>query len=398
MANGDSPFSPGKPVTPELFVGRDQEIRRFEAKLKKCANGSIESVFLTGERGIGKSSFARVMGVYANSELHLAPIYCQLIAARDLDETLQILSQKILQNFPRGTVLDKIRGVFDRYIDEFDLQLFPVSAKIGLKKDADSRRQLRLNFPDLLVSTIKNIKGNYDGLFLILDDLNGVTKDPNFGNFIKNLVDGLVTGGYEKIPLALALIGIGERLDDMSKAQPSVARVFDVIYLPRLSPNEVKNFYNMAFKKVGLKVAEGALDNLTFWSGGMPAIMHEIGDAAFSVNKDETIDENDATEGCVIAADNIGRKYMEPRVFEKLSKSYQNLLDYVAKQGLGTTITRQMLISDGNEKDSSVDNFLSKMSELGVFHRGENPGEYRFSRDIYSLYNYLRSLRRRATS
>lgn len=56
-----SPFTPGVAVPPWLFAGRKSEL---DSLIKKCgkavANGTLERVFVTGERGIGKSSFCKI--------------------------------------------------------------------------------------------------------------------------------------------------------------------------------------------------------------------------------------------------------------------------------------------------------------------------------------------------
>ncbi|MDP2982074.1 MAG: ATP-binding protein [Candidatus Latescibacter sp.] len=54
----DSPFKPGSPVPVELFVGRTAQIQEIIRYVKQTAAGKQENVFLSGERGIGKSSLA----------------------------------------------------------------------------------------------------------------------------------------------------------------------------------------------------------------------------------------------------------------------------------------------------------------------------------------------------
>ena len=42
--------------------------------------------------------------------------------------------------------------------------------------------------------------------------------------------------------------------------------------------------------------------------------MHEIGDGAYQVDNDNIIDEKDALQGILLAAQVIGAKYIEPKV------------------------------------------------------------------------------------
>jgi len=398
MANGDSPFSPGKPVTPELFVGRELEIRRLQARLRKCSHGSVESIFLMGDRGIGKSSLAKYAGYYSELEksIGLAPVFCQLTAAADLDVALQIISREILQKFSRETIPQKLRNLFDRYIETINLGLLPgIGLKIAFKKDAATLRSLRLDFSDLLLATIEITKDKANGLILVLDDLNGVAKDPDLANFIKGLIDGLVMGGHGDLPFSLVLIGVSERLDEMLEHQPSVGRIFDVIALQKLHNEEASSFFYSAFERVGISVEEDALKIMTMMSGGMPAIMHEIGDAVFWQHSGKTVNEHEAWAGCFQAADNIGRKYLEPRVFEKMkSESYRTILDKIAEFNKHKISRKWLLkvLDTGDER--KLDNFFKKMVNAGVLSKKEIPGEYYFTREIYGLYNILRHHRR----
>jgi len=53
-----SPFTPGSPVPLDLFVGRSNQIQEVVRYIKQTLSGRQENIFLSGDRGIGKSSFA----------------------------------------------------------------------------------------------------------------------------------------------------------------------------------------------------------------------------------------------------------------------------------------------------------------------------------------------------
>jgi len=58
MPKDYSPFTPGQPVRLEFFIGRLSEIRHLEQMVRAAASGRLQVAFVTGERGIGKSSLA----------------------------------------------------------------------------------------------------------------------------------------------------------------------------------------------------------------------------------------------------------------------------------------------------------------------------------------------------
>ena len=51
-----SPFTPGQLVPVELFMGRTAEIERLRGMVAASARGRFRIGFVSGERGIGKSS------------------------------------------------------------------------------------------------------------------------------------------------------------------------------------------------------------------------------------------------------------------------------------------------------------------------------------------------------
>ncbi|MFN3467477.1 MAG: ATP-binding protein [Candidatus Brocadiales bacterium] len=60
------PFTPGHPVPPEYFIGRKKEIEILQRAMEQVALGKNENIFLTGERGIGKSSLASLCKAFAS--------------------------------------------------------------------------------------------------------------------------------------------------------------------------------------------------------------------------------------------------------------------------------------------------------------------------------------------
>lgn len=65
-----SPFTPGVPVPLEFFVGREAEVRDIVEHVgKSVSQNTLERVFISGDRGIGKSSLCR-MAITISEEQH----------------------------------------------------------------------------------------------------------------------------------------------------------------------------------------------------------------------------------------------------------------------------------------------------------------------------------------
>ena len=142
------------------------------------------------------------------------------------------------------------------------------------------------------------------------------------------------------------------------------------------------------FEKVNISVSEDALSYMVDFSGGFPMLMHELGDAIFWQDKDNHIDEDDALDGLIDAAKIVGKKYLDPQVYQVLkSENYRSILIKIGKLPLGKRFQRKNILENASEKESkALDNFLFKLKTLGIINKTENRGEYRFANMLYHLY------------
>ena len=72
MSPESSPFRPGQPVPIEFFVGRVNEIERLHGMVKASTRGRFKIGFVSGERGIGKSSLASFVRFLSERENNVA--------------------------------------------------------------------------------------------------------------------------------------------------------------------------------------------------------------------------------------------------------------------------------------------------------------------------------------
>ena len=382
----ESPFSPGRPVPVEYFVARQKEIERLERAIRQAASGRNENIFITGARGIGKSSLAGFVRYLAEKDYSFVGAHCPLGGARSLEDVARTVFQSFMKGCTEKTVFDKLRIIFQKYIK--DITLFGVG--VEFTNDISDLRGLVDNFLPAL-RTIYDDTKQYDkkGLLLILDDLNGITDAPEFSPFLKSFVDGLALSN-RPLPLLLVLVGIPERREDLLKHQPSVARIFDIVDLPLMNEQECKEFFNMTFSKKMIDVADDALSMMVDMAGGYPMLMHEVGDAVFWKDEDNRIDIKDTKLGISEAARNVGEKYIGTQVESVFkNKTYSSILVRMGKKlPIGATFKRKDLIKESvsAEEQRNLDNFLGKVKQLGIMRDAETYGEYRFVNPLYHLY------------
>jgi hypothetical protein len=388
MSNKESsPFTPGTPAPVELFVGRRDKIEELMRYIYQTISGKQENVFLIGDRGIGKSSIASFLRYFAEKNMDMIGIHVFLGGVTDLNDVICHMFEEILKKSKGESWFGNIKNFFGNNIRE--VGLFGIS--VSFKPPKEDLQVLTKNFPEALHNLLEGLQGQKKGLFIALDDINGLAKQIEFANWYKSFVDKAATH-YKDFKVFLILIGLPEVWDTLLSQQPSLTRVFRVVEIERLSDDEVKEFFEKAFKLVNMKVDEEAMELMVTYSGGLPIMMHEIGDAAFWHDEDGTIKKEDALAGIVTAAERIGRKYLDPKVYRAIrSTKYKSIL---RKSAFPMSFTKKNIEEKLTESEKRVlDNFLTKMKKLGIIEmdlEGER-GTYRFVNSIYPIYIMIES-------
>lgn len=389
MVKEYSPFTPGNPVPKELFVGREKQLGDIVKYAKQTIFGKLENVFLSGDRGIGKSSLASIINYYLQKEKNFLGIHVFLGGVSELKELVRRIFENIYNAANKKRWFGKISGFFGNHIEK--VGIFGIDVTFSPKDK--SLKEIVKNFPRALHTIAKNIKNDKKSIFIILDDINGICKNPEFANWYKSFVDYVATHHLE-FPVFMMLIGLPEVRDTLSEHQPSLLRIFRVVEIENLDDKEVAEFFTKAFASSGIKINKEALDIITRFSNGLPILMHEIGDAAFWKLVDDTVTKEIAIGAVIEAADRIGKKYLDPKVYRAVrSQRYRSILRKIGediKRGFHKTDILEKL----KEKEQKVfDNFLKRMIDLGIIIKDIEKGRgcYKFVNDLYSIYIWLES-------
>jgi hypothetical protein len=394
---GRSPFYPDQPVPAELFVGRAQQIDRIQKQaVGQVAAGKPVNVFVEGEYGIGKTSIARFTQWLAERDQKLLGIYATLERADSMDDVgTAVLEGTLRTGIYDPGLGDKIRNVLAKYVGR--QTLFGVTLHAEALKTEGPR--IAAGLLPFLGETLMMVKDQgVRGVFLVLDEINGIAGNPKFAPFLKGLSDlnAAVAPGQSVLPLLLMLVGVEERRRELATHHPSVAGIFDVVRIERLSEQEMTEFYKNAFGSVHVEVDAAALDTLTYYAAGFPRIMHVLGNAAFWLDRDGRVDRQDAIAAVMAAAEQVGSRYVDKQVYQALrSKDYQSILRKIGQLAPGTMTFNKKDVQRGltDTEKRRFNNFLQKMKRLKVLRSGDVTGEYEFTMRMVRLYIWLRSQR-----
>jgi len=378
-----SPFVPGQPVAPEFFVGRAEQVSLLVDRIRQTLSGRLEMVFVSGERGIGKTSLAQFVRWYVERELKIAGAYTHLGGVQEISEAVRRSVERLIQESDGKPWHQRLWDLLRSYIRQ--VGLFGVTIEFAPPPDLLSN-SVR-NFPHTLKQLFNALQGEVKGLLLVWDDINGLVQRKEFADWLKSVADETAMA---RIPVSVILVGLEEVRTALIRNNESLARVLFPLDIPLWGENECAEFFRKAFERVKTEVTEGALRTMVAFSGGHPALAHEIGDAVFRVDSDGIIDQRDAAEGISQAAEIVGRKYLEPQVYRAIrSLRYRKILKVLASEPQNYRFQRSDIIRrlDPNER-KVFDNFLRRMQNLGVIVPDEEMGRgaYRFRNALHFFY------------
>lgn len=385
-----NPFTPGSPVPPDLFVGRTQQLQEVTRYIDQAADGRLQNVFLSGDRGMGKSSFAAYLRQIAIKRNNMAGVHTYLGGVTSLEDLVRHVLEGVLRESREQDWFERISELFGDRIQQ--VGMFGVSVKFDPPRE--DLTVLVRNFPDVLGNLVAGISEKKSGLLLVLDDINGLADTPDFANWYKSFADSVATH-FPSFPVLVLVVGTTDKRDDLAEQQRSLMRVFQPVDLPRLGDGEVTDFFVKTFGEAGMEIEDDALSGLVLFAGGLPILMQEIGDAVFWSASGTVIREADAMSGLVSAARSVGTKYLDPVFYRTIrSDRYRSIVRKIAGDSIDPRFTRKEVMGRLDKDEQKVfHNLIRRLRDLGIVKRDveEGRGAYRFVNALYPVYMYMES-------
>ncbi|WP_298522985.1 ATP-binding protein [uncultured Methanobrevibacter sp.] len=393
ISEKESLFQPGQPVSPDRFEGREDVIKEILKYFPAVRSGRPQHFFITGKRGMGKTSLANYISDFARNNYSMVTAHIMNDGVHDIDELVVQIIERVLNAIRPEKWASKIFNLVGNYIDSVGFG----GLNIKFKPPEDELKNIKDNLAFYLSDLVSNFKDK-DGLFIVIDDINGLSETPEFANWYKSFADTLATS-IDNAKICIMLTGYPEKFRRLYDHNPSVNRIFHTHELKALSDEDVEKFYTTIFSSYGIDVSPSALGNMTKYSSGMPTMMQEIGDATFWKDTDGYIDDEDALGGIIEAGNRIGLKYLQPLLDNKIrSENYLSLFKKIGKKlaaSPNTTFTKNEFEDVLNESESNVfKDFISRSRKLGIIElaSSKKQGEYQFTNQLYPIYFLIQSV------
>jgi Cdc6-like AAA superfamily ATPase len=234
-------FSPSAPIDHQaLFAGR---IGQFTDVLN-AINQKGQHVVLFGERGVGKTSLARVLSAASSQSLLVASVNCD--PTMDFSQLWHRLLREITLTNQKQAV--GFTGVPSTTHSPLNEQL-PAEVTPD-----DVRRVLR----------------QLGRTLFVIDELDRLC-DPNVTTLLADTIKGL---SDHAVNTTILLVGVADSVDALIAEHQSVERALVQVRMPRMSPPELEEIINKGLGSVGMSIEDGARRRIVQLSQGLPHYTH----------------------------------------------------------------------------------------------------------------------------
>lgn len=390
----DSPFEPWRPVSPEKFKGRikdrDKILKRIPHVIK---HGRVEHFFITGKRGMGKTSFINYVSRFAEDNYHMIPIHINNSGGKTVDELIQKLLDELVREFKKEYLGKKFVDKILNTIQEFKV----AGTGVSLKDTNDLIQNVKNHFTDFLIKTCENLPED-TGIFIVIDDLNGLSENEEFTNWYKGFFETMDFNEYH-LPIVFTLISYPEEYEKLCDLNESFFRIFHLIEIDNLDNKDIADFFVSSFESVGIKFEDEleSLQPMIFFSYGMPLIMQLIGDCIFWNAYDNLkITNKTVFLGIADATEELSKKQLKSKLNKIRSETYINIFLKLANNALMSFRKSEFKQYLTPEERRSFDGFLKKAKKLGIIEPigKRNSGEYGFVNRLYLIYFMMLSSQR----
>ncbi len=310
-----NPFNPNSVVTPSLFAGRVEQVKEICQKLTQVKHGMPANFLIFGERGIGKTALAKLVGYISRVNdkgfysLNLLTSYYITEQGQSISSVLQESVNKLTDQMDKTLVQDMV-GRLGKLFNNGKFQIGAFGSSVGVDLSSKATKSaLDITIKDQTVSILSNIikslnkkvdtsddtqKDTQDGVLIIIDELHNLEDIPSAASILRNIITTLDVDGLGKI--AFLLIGYEEDMKRFFSVDSSSRRTFDIKELGVMPIKDAKEVLTKGFIEVSVKWDEDALNRNIQVAGGYPHSIQILGHNLIETDKDGLIDQNDWTQ------------------------------------------------------------------------------------------------------
>ncbi len=241
-------FRPSAPVDhQDLFSGRTQQLLGITTAMGQAGR----HVVIFGERGVGKTSLARVAGELMSGTCISLRLTC--------DQS------------------DNFATIWAKAVDELTALTFSSSWKWGDRgKEAATNAVQFLGYESIGPDKVRHflrILSEVVPVIVFIDEFDRVVDAGThalIADTIKTLSDQLVRA-------TIVVVGVADDIDSLISEHASIERALAQIPMPRMTPDEIRGIFDNGFSRLGLSASDKSLSQLVSLPQGLPHFAHLLG-------------------------------------------------------------------------------------------------------------------------
>jgi Holliday junction resolvasome RuvABC ATP-dependent DNA helicase subunit len=237
-------FSPSAPIDQQaLFSGRLAQL----TDVVNAINQKGQHAILFGERGVGKTSLARVLSAgltIAGKRVVSASINC------DATMTFSSLWHKIMREISLTTNAPGI-----------GFTTSPASSTTTLNQHLP---------PEVTPDDVRHVLARIGKTMIVIDELDRLEHSA----VTSLLADTVKTLSDHAVDCTLLLVGVADSVDTLIAEHRSVERALVQVRMPRMSPPELHQIIEKGFAAVQMAIDDGAKRKISALSQGLPHYTH----------------------------------------------------------------------------------------------------------------------------
>ena len=242
-------FTPGAAINKrELFSGRPEQI---DAAVSAIVRPGLHAV-MYGDRGVGKTSLANVLGAFLPRNDHFNTIKISVTEDSNFSEIWREIFREMQMYLMTRQALvpayDEVNSVILQIIDQDPpRQITPAEVKFVLSQMPDS------------VSVI-----------IIIDEFDRMQDLES----TRRLADTIKMLSDYSFDVTLIIVAVGDSVADLINAHPSLVRAMVQIPLPRMSDGELNGIVSNGLSRLQMEMEQKLVDQVIGLSQGLPHYTH----------------------------------------------------------------------------------------------------------------------------
>ena len=241
-------FTPTQPISlPDLLSGRLELLYRLQDDILTPGNHAL----LYGDRGVGKTSIARVLAVLTQ-ERDQPDGRRSILVSCDTQDTFGTIWRKVLQEILLA----------ERHLGFGQGDGLQITGRLDPEDTIESPNDLRI-----IINSLPN------PVVVIVDEFDRV-QQPNTRLL---MTDTIKLFSDNRTRCSIVLVGVGQSIEELVRAHQSVSRNLDFVHVEPMTHDELVGIVRRGFPAANLDYEEGIDHKIAQFSQGYPHYAHLLG-------------------------------------------------------------------------------------------------------------------------